>query len=363
MINNSETLDSWITYNKPDKKISATLYFDFMTRAQLQGSEEWENVVRRKFVKIARMATGATLLKRILSLGKPIILKEAKRNGFLFDENICKLSTTKSYVLCLVNGEPELVKSKIECSWIHELIHKWHHDIDPEAMLKRGAKTSIYRDMGCQEEEITITGTLHIPKGRIFDFCSDNTAGYELGRPFRIGHKGAHAITLATIVGVRALGSLRKRLLDHTVRIDKSEKLQTQTLVDYAISKLILTEDRKCEQEWNSIVHLLIDNGFPFKEGLKLAIVIDAKEIAKKMIDRKGTRVNLDYEMIEPIMRSDYLIDYLYHTHHIPVPEQDENITEFDPFLLEKIGNEQKRIRKICIDKTRPPTTRPDKPD
>lgn len=308
-LSNNHFLDNWIKSYKPTSEDSKQIFETFVKKTQIQGSPEFVAKIRKIMAKAACLTTGSTIMQRVLATQKPIkIIQSNDESFYLEEENELNFEFLKNRSFDFSfngQGEKELVKEQKVATFIHELIHKWHLDIDPLAATKRRRKAASSADMDDQEEELTMTGKLVIKGQKTdLDFCCENSALLELGFPECINHRCVtlqrkESLGLFDILSNRALGNLKKALNGHPQEMLKTpfdSRFGTQTPLHFAMHQNLAEEDPSIQKEWMEIIKLLIKAGFKSEYALKLAILENSAELVSLLL---ASGVKPAQEMLE----------------------------------------------------------------
>lgn len=301
---NHDLMLEWISANKPDQSVSNRVYELFIERSIINGNQEFIQKTRKIIKKTSLLATGITVLQRLLSTGKEIKISEGKEACFIQDKGLFfAFGKCNTFVVTKKNdGDLELTKQSNAATFIHECLHQWHFDNDAENHNSRINSKGSIDDMDDKEEELTITGNLHLLDEKQKDLCSENTVLIEQGLNSRINHRGVtlnkgSSPSLFDMICCRAIGNIKKELTINPNLIEKEQKLpnpRNQFLVDYLMSRIILEANPVIKNELLAITHLLIDFGFKSDTALKLAVLDNSMETVSKLIN-SGTAIPKDY--------------------------------------------------------------------
>lgn len=310
-IQNQDIID-WIEKNKPDSETSKIVAKAFNDRANIFGNLEFRLKVRKIIYKTSQLATGITILKRILSTDAEINIIEREKNCFVPCETHLTDNLGNSYVLKEVlyfsfvkhrtydicknkNNENELLKQSKVSSLIHECLHKWHYNLDSDKFSERHNTSN--KEFHTLEEKKTISGKAIDEE---FDFCNENTANIEIGRSCRIGHGGVSVLktctpTLIVMLETAAFGSIKKALLDSPGSLDKNQKFETGPfLLDAIVGSFGNKSCSEYKTELAEIVSLLMINGFATECPI-LQKVQDLQRIYDIKFDVIGEDKNLKF--------------------------------------------------------------------
>jgi len=297
---NANLIEDWIKNNKPDPVTAKSVCDEFINRVKIKGREEFTLKTKELIEKTSRLASGITILRRMLNTEKDFLLIEGDENKYHFNDSqeiseiYLSFQKTKSFgVTRNHERDPELMKMSKTSTFIHECLHAWHFNQDPPIVKEERLKgESFWPEMDNQEEELTITGNLHIV-GKNPDFCCENTARIELGQPCRINHKGVilkkdEPLSLHHMVSVRALANVKKALIDHPEAHFYSEyvpKYKDQTPLDMALFLRAQEVNAGIQKEWLELIKLLINAGFKSNYSYKIAILENSVEVLKLLIE------------------------------------------------------------------------------
>ena len=188
-------MDLWIAANKPSQSKSQEVFTAFMERygPGITGSNAFVAMAKRLIKKASRLATGVTMMERLLRTGRDMPICEGATSYFEIDSASLHLdvSSPKRTYICLdsqgqrgFSREPSRVVTVI-----HEWMHAEHEFTDAAAHRVRGDKPGSLAEMDDAEEELAITGNLHVKEAAETDFCCENTALREFDCPPRINHR------------------------------------------------------------------------------------------------------------------------------------------------------------------------------
>jgi len=307
-----ELLHLWIKANKPSFEEANDLSRVFIEKSAILGGENFSKIVAKVIEKAAYFATGKTILERILRVSEKILIVEGEVNEYVDEDFLIngekyrgKISLSFGKIReCGVTynweGERKLAKLSKVAILIHEGLHKWHCESDPENFFDRMSTESFWPDMGNREEEFTILGDLHL-RGKeniSVDFCCECTANIELEKPARISYRAVslpkdRGSGIFHMVGLRALGSLRAELIKHPTLHQNYPEPHLKTPLDLAMYRKFMESDLMVEKEWSEIIRLLIRSGFKSAYALKLAVLQNFTEAVKLFIEA-GVKPSLD---------------------------------------------------------------------
>ncbi|QLH36542.1 MAG: hypothetical protein HWD61_10720 [Parachlamydiaceae bacterium] len=177
-------MNKWIEENKPTPSQSEEVYQKFMDKwgSNINGSEAFIDTTKKVIQEASQLATGITIMRRLLKDGKPdmkIVEGESRfhnefnTEGCFIALDFCK---PEHFHICLnEKRERALYLSSRITTFIHESLHAWHHFV--------GIKPKdepLLPDMDHSHEELVITGNLHKENADYKDFCCDNTTLLEL---------------------------------------------------------------------------------------------------------------------------------------------------------------------------------------
>lgn len=289
-------IEKWIESNKPLPENSNAIAEAFINLVKFRGSDDFVLKMKKIIQKTSCLATGITILQRLLATKKPFEIRENPVKSCHGQDSIEFDFMHQEGYYCTMNeqGELELRKTSKKATFIHECLHQWHGNIDPKNFSGRSTHDPFLPDMDDQEEEFTITGNLHLEANvnSIQDFCCENSALVELGRDFKVNHQGVMLpkngiLSLEKMVAAGAFGSIRKMLqnqLQHDSTLSNNNQENAKPL-ETAFFKYFVELDSSKLKDWLSILELLLKAGFKSEYALKLAVIADLEEIAITLID------------------------------------------------------------------------------
>lgn len=292
-LNNSQ-LSLWISQNKPNKIEATGLSQAFIQQSHIEGSNEFVAKMKTIIQKASHLATGSVIIKRVLDLKKPITIIEGETCKCLKDTKqlVFNFLKTRTLHMCLNReNERELFKSPKTASLIHELIHLWHLEQDSQKTEERHKAKGTFEEINNQEDELTITGKL---ENKEHDFCCENSALIELSHFPRINHLGVYHskdsdLSLSSIVRGRAIGNLRKMLPMAKIENPITHEMGNESPLDIAMHRNLIEKDPSIQKEWEEIIQLLIRAGFKSEYALKIAILENAKDRVKLLLETNIT--------------------------------------------------------------------------
>lgn len=282
-------IQNWIRANKPLPQQSKAIEEAFLNQSKFIGSDAFILKMKKVIHKTSTLASGMTILQRLIDTNKTIEVLENPMKSchgetveFDFMQNQGYYSTLNE------QGELELRKTSSTAIFIHEGLHYWHHYADLKNMTIRSTNYSVAKDMDNQEEEFTITGNLHLAHHQTphKDFCCENTALEELGKDFKVNHKGVilpkgTVPSLKNMIAASAFGNIKKVLLGQINLQNADEK---DTILEFALFKYFIELDPSKHQDWLNIIELLIKSGYQSEKALQLAVLGDLENTIKGLM-------------------------------------------------------------------------------
>lgn len=277
-------MDGWIAANRPTPSRSQEVFTAFMERygSQITGSEGFIAKTQRVIEKASKLAAGAVAMQRLLDAGRPLTFKEGGTSSFVQPDTI-ELNfsgpNTNRHVCFNEKGERIYDRPPRVSTWIHESLHAWHFFAHPEEDKARSREEGFLPEMDSAEEELTITGNLHIDNPACSDFCCENTALRELGRPLRINHRGTESSEEPDLHEC-----VRHRITPNILQLSESglvhnEKKEGLTPLELAMHLYLLDSRPETQSEWIPLMHLLVRSGCHSEYALRLAVLLNAKDL------------------------------------------------------------------------------------
>ena len=288
--NAQQAADQWIQSNKPTQEQSEKVLSAFASRCRISGSDSFIAKINRIQKKASQMATGFNLMQRLLATGKEIVIRESEKSSFTHKTpedtaiEIASSNIKAFYPYLNSDGERELAKASSRVTFLHEGLHALRHFEDPEAAEKRVEETGVLPEMDTAEEELVITGNLHLEEADVVDYCCENTALREINRPPHINHRGFSNNTpnLHDFVRHRILPKVRELAASGGIT---NEKISDFNALELAMHLRLLETDPRALQELNEIIALLIQGGCGSEYALKIAVLENSKEHIDLLLD------------------------------------------------------------------------------
>lgn len=178
-----------IAQNQPVEAASVVLARNFLQKANIQGSPEFIDRVRKVVHKASITACGSEILNRVFRDCSQIKIREADACKYSWIDHCLELNFGKVQgivMCCNFLGNKMFSPQKRVPTLVHELLHYWHAVKDAQAFFIR-LDHKLDDGMDNAEEKLTIAGDEA-------DSCCENTARLELGLPARINHIGYEVI-------------------------------------------------------------------------------------------------------------------------------------------------------------------------
>ncbi len=292
-----ESMSQWITENRPTTVKSQLIHKLFMHRfgSKITGSEEFVKETKKVIEKASKLATGVTVMQRLLDTGRDLLIKEGQSDFFereLMNDGTPSLSfsfcnPTHHYIHLKDGKERDISQSFEVTTFIHECLHAWHHFTNSKEAREKAKGPGVLPEMDSAEEELVITGNLHLEEVENADFCCENTALMELGGPLRINHQGIVRLTgeksdLHEYVRTRILHKIRELIAEGKIHNDK---IDIGTPIEIAMRLYLLETHPEPQQEWIEVMTTLIRSGCHSKDILKLALLQNSQVLLDALLE------------------------------------------------------------------------------